>query len=131
MASYNGPIAVAPKGSTGNQTHASVPMPAEADHAAFQFVVEAVGATPTVTWKIQGSLDDPSVSDANSAWFDIAYNTEANDTLAVATRSATAVGKQVNFKRRNQAHFFRKVRLVTTANTNVTYRCELITLDRA
>lgn len=122
---YEGPIAVAPTGSTGNNTHASVQIQAEAESESFEFVVEAVGATPTVTWKLQGSVDQPDVSDANSAWFDILYVTDATDTPAVATIASTTVGKKVVFADElNDIREYRKVRLVTTANTNVTYRCD-------
>src|SRR4051812_41087001 len=86
-----GKHALASTGSTGNATHSAVEIKRGDSHvAAVQFVVEAVGATPTVTWKAQGSLDGTN-------WYDLAYITDASGTEAVTTRTATAVGAQVNF----------------------------------
>lgn len=86
---------------------------------ACQFVVEAVGATPTVTFKFQGSLD-------NANWYDIAYVTDANDTVAATTRTVTGTGASVNFLDLASGNrYYKYFRCVTSANTNVTYRAEL------
>lgn len=107
---------------TGNNTGAWIALPSNDDveAVACQFVVEAVGATPTVTWKIQGSLDGTNA-------YDLAYVTDSTDTSATATRTATAVGAQVNFlnKGPGESRAYKYYRVVTTSNTNVTYRCEL------
>lgn len=108
---------LAPAGSTGNATHNAVKLgPYEA--LVFHFVVEATGATPTVTYKFQGSVD-------GSNWFDIAYVTDANDTVAVSTRVRTTVGSDVAFLSNPVARRYQYVRLVTSSNTNVTYRGEV------
>lgn len=89
-------------------------------------MVEVAGATPTVTWKVQGSPEQESVSDANSTWFDLIYVTDAVDTTAVTALTSTAVGKKVIFE--DELSGFRqyhKLRLVTSANTNITYRGDL------
>lgn len=116
-------VLLAPAGSTGNNTHASVHIEGY-DALAFEFVVEAAGATPTVTWKIQASPDDVSVSDANAHWYDLGYVTDASDTISQATRTATAVGAQIEFLSNPVARKYRRFRAVSTANTNVTYRVE-------
>lgn len=86
---------------------------------ACQFVVEAVGATPTVTFKYQGSLD-------NVNWYDMIYFTDANDTLSVATRTVTGTGASVNFLDvANSSRYYKYYRCVTSSDTNVTYRAEL------
>ena len=123
---------LAPAGSTGNNTHTSIGISPVSARLAATLIVEAVGATPTLTWKVQVSIDDTSVTDANSTWFDLIYFTPTtNDTAAVATRVVTAVGLDVVFPdTANDARFWRKARLVTTANTNVTYRGELISQYR-
>lgn len=117
-------VDVTPTGQTGNNTHAGVRIDPEPRGLAFQFVVEAVGATPTVTWKIQGSLDEDTVSDANAAWYDVSYVTDASDTPAVATIASTAVGKKAIFLSNAQSRRYRRFRAVTSANTNVTYRVQ-------
>jgi len=91
--------------------------------------VTVAGATPTVTWKVQGSVDDASVSDGNSAWFDVAYITDATDTAAVTARVRTTVGSDLQFLSNPVARRYRKYRLVTTANTNITYDADLYTID--
>ena len=109
---------LAPAGSTGNNTHAAANAPAQAVNVAFQFVVEAVGATPTVTFKFQGSLDGLN-------WYDVAYVTDAVDTGAVAGRTVTAVGASLAFVQSPAQRAYTQYRCVTSANTNVTYRAEM------
>jgi hypothetical protein len=123
---------LAPSGTTGNNTHTSIGITDANARLAVALIVEAVGATPTVTWKAQVSIDDTSVSDANSTWYDLIYFTPTtNDTAAVATRAVTAVGSDVVFPdTANDARFWRKVRVVTSLNTNVTYRAELVSQYR-
>lgn len=110
---------LAPAGSTGNVTGAAVGC-ADASRVAVQLVVEAVGGTPTVTWKAQGSHDGVN-------WYDVFYLTDASDTATAATRTATAVGAQTLWLDRNGgSRFYAWYRIVTSANTNVTFRAELI-----
>jgi hypothetical protein len=84
----------------------------------FQFIVDTAGATPTVTWKVQGSLD-------NSNFYDVNYVTDATDTAAVTGLTSTAVGAKVVFMANPGARMYRFFRLVTSANTNITYHAEL------
>jgi hypothetical protein len=53
---------LAAKGSTGNTTHPSVYLGSSYEAVVLQFVVEAAGATPTVTWKVQATADEPWTS---------------------------------------------------------------------
>lgn len=110
-------VRLAPTGSTGNNTHTAVLMPQDYEGLALEFEVTAIGATPTVTYKYQGSMDGVN-------FYDLAYITDANDTVAVATRTATTVSKQIAFLSNPLARNYRYIRLVTSANTNVTYRAE-------
>lgn len=109
---------LAPAGSTGNNSHSSLFVGGSYQALGIQFEVTAVGATPTVTWKAQGSLDGVN-------WVDLAYITDATDTVATATRTATAVGIQVAFLSNPVARKYDYIRLVTSANTNVTYKASL------
>ena len=125
-------IPLASAGQTGNNTHASIALPEAPARLAFALIVTAIGAGPTVTWKVQVSADPPDVTDANSTWVDLIYFTAGtNDTLAVATRAVTTVSRDTVFlDDANGARFFRKARLVTTLNTNVTYRGECVAQAR-
>lgn len=113
---------LAPTGSTGNNTHTAVQVPGVGDYAvAFQLVIEAAGATPAITWKIQGSID-------GTGYTDIAYITTTSDTAASSAivESAPAAGdRKIIWLSNPVARRYRYFRLVTSANTNVTYRGEL------
>jgi hypothetical protein len=117
-------LAAANTGSTGNNTHNSVQVWAEYDALALHFVVEAVGATPTVTYKFQGSLDGTN-------WFDINYITDATDTGAVSTKVRTTTGADVLFLSNPVARKYQFIRCVTSANTNVTYRAEIYRIKKS
>lgn len=119
---YEGPLPAALAGSTGNATHGSVHVGADYSALVLQFVVEAVGATPTVTYKWQGSAD-------NTNWYDVAYITDASDTLSAATAVVTTVGATIKFTCNPSARRYKYYRLVTSANTNVTYRGEIYMAD--
>jgi len=110
-------------GSTGNNTHPSVPLTQEIDSMAFEFEITAVGATPTVTFKFQGSSDGPEVPDASSDFYDLMVLPAASDT-ALATDTKTAVGVFEYFNDQER-RALAKVRVVVSANTNVTYEAEL------
>lgn len=112
---------LAPTGSTGNNTHSGVGVGSGdvAGQVGFQFVVEAIGATPTITWKVQGSLD-------GLTWFDVFYVTTATDTPATAAIVATTVSTvAVWLSNGGASRFYSQYRVVTSANTNVTYHAEM------
>jgi hypothetical protein len=88
------------------------------------FVAEVVGTT--VTWKTQGAIDHDQVSDANANWVDLPYITPASDTLSQSTIVRTTLGADVIWLARPEVRFFRRLRLVTTSNTGITYRAELV-----
>lgn len=119
--------ALAPAGSTGNNTHAGYSVNGVYDAVAFQFIVTAVGATPTVTYKYQGSANSTTGSDGD--WFDVGYITDASDTISQATRSATTQSTQIAFLSNPVARRYKWFRVVTSANTNVTYRAEIYPLN--
>lgn len=115
-----GQKALAPAGSTGNNTHPSVSIDPASDVVTVEFEVTAVGATPTVTYNVQASNDNGDVSDAASDWFDPFALRENAATEADIAGTKTAVSLEtwtLDLTRRP----FQKLRLVTSANTNVTY----------
>src|SRR5579859_1037169 len=124
MANYLRPAAqiMAATGTTGNSaaTDGGVEIRLVGDagfpQIAFQFVVEVAGATPTVTFKYQGSLD-------RLTWSDVAYTTPALAASSQATQAVVATGTTVNFLA-DARLIYRYYRCVTTANTNITYRAE-------
>lgn len=110
---------LAPKGTTGNVLGSAVQGIPDYYAAGFQFVVEAAGATPTITFTVQGSLD-------NITWSDITYLPAGSDTASVAPQTVTAVGTTVFFlDDPSGARFYKYWRLNPTANTNITFRCEM------
>jgi hypothetical protein len=115
---------LAPVGSTGNNTHASSSVPAAADVLAVEFEITAIGAGPTVTIKLEGSFDDDSVAAADSDWFDLALlpSASAVELVTDAQMTVDAFAYFIDTRRR----FARKVRLVTSLNTNVTYQARLV-----
>lgn len=123
MAGLFGPHILAPVGSTGNNTHSGVGVHPSAYNIAGVLVIEAVGATPTITAKLQGSMD--SAADGSSNWFDLAVIEPGSDTSTASPSAKTGVGSYPFYVSLSNIKFVRKVRLVTSANTNVTYRGEI------
>lgn len=123
MSAFTGPVFLAPTGTTGNNTHGSVRLPSVAHLLAIAFIAEAVGTT--VTWKTQGTIDPDATADGSAAWFDLPYVLPSTDTLAQVGIVRTTVGEDLIWLAQSHIRFFRRVRLVTSANTGVTYRAEL------
>jgi hypothetical protein len=119
---YEGPHPASISGATGNNTHSSVHIGADYSTVALQFVVEAIGSTPTITYTWQGSPD-------NVNWYPIAYITDASDTLSVAATVATTVSAALQFICNGSIRRYKYIRLVTSSNTNVTYRGEIYLAD--
>jgi len=107
--------------SSGNNTHAGVRIEPQKG-LAFLLEVVTAGGTPTVTFTIQGSVDTEDVTDANATWFNMIYVTDASDTPSVAAIVSTAVGKKIIWMSNTDSRMYRRFRLVTSANTNITYR---------
>lgn len=127
---------VAPSGSTGNNTHTGVEIDPSVDvsQLLLEFIVETIGTTVTYKWQV--APEDPSVvSDANATWTDLNYIPwgDATETVAAATRARTTVSTDtlVPFVGTKAKQIFRRIRLVTTANTGVTYRGVVAGLDTA
>jgi hypothetical protein len=136
MSVFAGPVYAAAPGSSGNTTHASVrPMP-NVNKVAFVLVVEAAGATPQISWKVQGSLDRDQVADASANWVDLGLVTPASDSPAaipIVVNPAPAGTSSVAWlsgggggPNKAPPRLVRRVRVVTSANTNVSsYRVEM------
>ncbi len=122
MASLTGPVRLAATGTTGNNDHAACRVEEGVSAIAWLLTVEVVGATPTVTAKLQGSMDGTN-------WFDLLSIPADNDTGAL-TVVASAVGASARYLAQAQVRFAKYVRLSTSANTNVTYKADLYTSDR-
>jgi hypothetical protein len=88
--------------------------------------VEAIGATPTLTYTIQGlkAGGDPTVA---ADWADIAY-VDGDATVASSKAGivvTTQVGRTVKFLDGMDLRFFEAVAVNVSANTNVTYRANV------
>ncbi|HEY6019306.1 MAG TPA: hypothetical protein VIY48_05195 [Candidatus Paceibacterota bacterium] len=120
MAAISGPTYLAPTGTTGNNTHAGVNVN-PSDRIGIAFVIEAVGATPTVTFAINGSQDGVN-------WVTAAIVAAATPgTVATTSGALTTVG-QFHFFLPDPT-FYKYLRVVSSANTNVTYRVEQYSLN--
>lgn len=129
-------VPLANPASTGNNTHTPITVGDSWDSICFDFFVEAVGATPTVTWKIQGS--NTGASGTATDWTDLFYlpggggatgATAASDTPSVAGMVVTGVGHAFIFPQNPHIRRFKYYRLVTSANTNVTYSAQAFAHD--
>lgn len=120
---------LAPAASTGTASHQSISVAPIPQLIAVEFVVEAVGATPTITYKLQGSWDPGSVADGSANFFDLIALPSDNETAAI-TKTVTATGGYATYLAQSTVRFAPRVRLVTSANTNVTYHANLRTQYR-
>lgn len=124
---FGDPLSLAASGSTGTKNAASVTeyvdlgMPF--DGLAVQYITEAVGATPQITFKVVASHD-------KTHWYDMLYLTDSTDTgsQAAITINPTAAGdKRILFLSNPVARQFRYWALVVSANTNTTYKADVYT----
>jgi hypothetical protein len=124
MTAFSGPVPLAPTGSTGNNTHAGVGLQDSADKLAVEIVGEVIGATPTLTVAVQGTMAKDNVSDAAALWFPLMLLPSDSD-VGATTRVVTALGSAVSYLSQAHTRFVKRVRVVTTANTNYTYSVNL------
>lgn len=103
---------------TGTPTSGAYKAEGDFVTAALQFEVEAVGATPTLTYVWEGSLDGVNFKPIN-------YITDATDTPAVTARTVTAVGVEILFLSLAQVRRYKYFRVRVTANTNVTFNAKM------
>lgn len=103
-----------------------------ANKVAIEFEVEAVGATPTVTFNIQGLAPGGDPTDANH-WSNLAM-VQADSTVAASPTgvTVTAVGKTFRWVAGEafDDRFFDGLAINITANTNITFRSALHRQDR-
>lgn len=102
----------------------NIEAPVDADILALEFRVTAVGGTPTVTYQWQGSDDGPEVTEANSDWYNLFATPAGGAADANAGGTVVAVGDN-EFYLNLHARPVRKVRLIVSANTNVTWDSEV------
>ena len=117
-------------GETGNDTSNGVKVLPETRDILLNFIVEAAGAGPTVTYKWQYSLDAHDITDAAATWTDVSYTlpTDTAETFASTTRARTSVSIDtlLPYMGAKVSMAYRRFRVVTTSNTNITYRAEVV-----
>ena len=122
---------LAPKGSTGTGSFAIGGMDS-AGAVCLEFQIEAAGATPTITYKLQGSVnvrpDDPNPP--TEFFEDLELLQTDTATAHLKTDTKTAVGTYIYWVEGLLPRAFRRYQLVTSANTNVTYSARLHVLER-
>lgn len=115
---------LAPVASTGTGAFASIVVPEDAISLALELEITAVGGTPTISFKFQGSMDEQIVTDASSDWFDLSVlPSDSNTEVVVQTKTGIAVYEQMTEIARRP---IRKIRLNVTVNTNVTFESEAL-----
>ncbi len=116
---------LAPPGTTGNNTHG--PVGGEEQGAALEtmytsihFVVEAIGATPTVTFKLWGSVDD------GANYHDVLLLPSDSDTTTLSVVRLVVGPSLFHIAQQHSRNGFTNFKLSVYSNTNVTYRAELV-----
>lgn len=110
-----------PVGSTGNISGTVQHTDGMGPYIAVEFTVEAVGGTPTVTWQVEGSLD-------NTNWTTLALlSPDATVATSTAPIVATTVSKVSRYLDGMQFRWFNQLRVRTSANTNVTFSSRFMT----
>lgn len=109
---------LAAKGSTGTGTNFS-PLTGGAGRLnrwAIEFEVEAVGATPTATFTVEGLMPD------GVTWAPVAL-VQADSTVAASSAgiTVTTVGKTFRYVAGLDYRFVNGLRINVSANTNVTF----------
>ena len=113
--SLNNHIEIAAKGSTGTGRKSALIDGTAASRLMIEFEVEAVGATPTVTFTIQGSMD-------GTTWTDMQYVTlDSSVAASKAGIVVTTVSKTHRFVDGLDKRFPHYIAVNVTANTNVTF----------
>jgi len=105
--------------STGNNTHAAVSAPQQTQAVAAQLNVTIIGATPTITYEVQGSEDGVNFKP-------LSYTTPASATIQTGPRTRTTVSSDLIFLTPQANRLYRYYRVVTSANTNVTYDADIV-----
>lgn len=102
---------------TGNGQSTNVADRSGSTGTALLQITTTVGATPTCTYAIEGSVD-------GSTWFNVAYaDSTTPETVSVATFVITTATTVRKILRPN--HPWRYLRLTYSANTNVTNTADL------
>ena len=117
---------LAPVGTTGTGTFPLGGLDG-AKSICLEFKIEAVGATPTVTYELDGSTNsDGSASNpAADVWEQLSLRFTNPATAAKLTDTQTGTGTFIYWVEGLDIRSFAKVRLNVTANTNVTFSARL------
>ena len=110
-------------GSTGNTTHQSVGLSQDARSVCVDFRATVVGTT--VTFVVQGSFDDPQTLDASSIFVTALVYPVGSDTGTAAPAAVTTVSSNPVFLTGVSGRFYKKIRVVTSANTGITYEAKV------
>jgi hypothetical protein len=109
------------KGTTGTGTGVLNHADALGGRVGIEFQVEAIGATPTLTFAVEGSLDGIN-------W--VTLDTVSPDATVAASNApitVTTVSKTWRYLDGLGLRFFSALRINVTANTNVTYSARFLT----
>lgn len=122
MAGVRGPVITHAAGTTGNVTSSAVAINEDAEAYCAEINVSAVGGTPTVTFTLEVSMDGTN-------WYAIGFLSNNNDTVQTSLVS-TGVGRALLYANLVNTRFAKYIRVVSSANTNVTFDTKVWTYDR-
>ncbi len=109
-------------GTTTNANSPSVNIEQDVEAVALEVNVEAVGATPTATFELQGSMD-------GNNWYTVRH-VPSDSEVAASTAIYTTVGRRLHFLKTDLGQVYRFFRAVSSANTNVTFSSTLHVIDQ-
>lgn len=117
-------------GTTGVAGRTAIRNLADLTRGEIEFVVEAVGATPTVTFQVEGLVPGGNPATATD-WIVLALLTGDSTVAASATPvTVTTVGSTRRYLDGLDKRFYDAFAVNVTANTNVTFRSTLNRADR-
>ncbi len=109
-------------GSVGNTNSPVAVIEQDIESVALEVFAEAVGATPTATFELQGSFDGTN-------WYTVRH-VPSDSEVAGSQFVVTAVGRKLVFLKNDLGQTYRQYRAVSSANTNVTFSTYLYVIDR-
>ena len=121
-------IIIAPAGSAAIQQYRALNV-MTAPLLAVEFVVESAGATPTITFNVQGLKPGGSAA-VSTDWVNLALlDMDASVATSNAAITLTAVGRTVKYLDGLDRRFIAGVAVNVTANTNIVFHANAWRVD--
>lgn len=130
MALSDRPVKLAAAGSTGTGRFSAAHGFDYSEKIGVEFVVEAIGATPTLSFTIQGLKLGGDATVATD-WVDIEYvDIDSATAVSKAAIVVTTTGRTVKFVDGLDKRVFDGIAVNVSANTNVTFHANAYSRER-